>query len=92
MEFRIADTFTDSLGRLTRDVAEAGHRVARLGSFADLRQHFVEEDAEQLAAFRAAPILRQFGHQRVRGRQDDPFVLIRRRDISSEMSNGDPLA
>jgi len=44
------------------------------------------------ATFRAAPILRQFGHQRVRAVRRTPSFSIRRRDISSEMSNGDPLA
>src|SRR5581483_4528733 len=53
----------------------SGYWTGSHHALADLRQHFVEEDAEQLATFRAAPILRQFGHQRVCGGQDDAFVL-----------------
>ena len=73
-------------------MAEAGRRVARPGSLADLRQHFVEEDTEQLAAFRAAPILHSSAISVFVADRTTPSFSIRRRDISSEMSNGDPLA
>ena len=60
--------------------------VRRLTHSSDFWQDFLEKDAKQLPAFGAAPILRQFGHERVVAVRTTLSRSIRRRDISSEMS------